>query len=188
MGIVVQEGYIVINVVGPQALEEVLTFQAGVDVIPSFIESYLDKLVIGGDAEKIGRELWEKLAEVLKSSQLGIEKVDLTYAATPPRIDDVREALQKGIIPVAISVDPKTRQALGPEYSVWFDFSDTSRARHIIIAGGTGSGKSFAAKTIITWLAFARPDIRIFIFDDGTYSGLAREFDDPKLFEAVGLP
>ena len=188
MGIAAQEGYIVINVVGPQALEEAMTFQAGVDVIPSFIENYLDKLVVGGDSEKIGRELWEKLAEVLKSSQLGIEKVDLTYAATPPRIDNIRDALQRGIIPVAISVDPKTGQALGPEYSVWFDFSDTSKARHIIIAGGTGSGKSFAAKTIITWLAFARPDMRIFIFDDGTYSGLAKKFDDPKLFEAVGLP
>jgi len=184
-----QHGYVLVRVVGAKELEEVLTFQAGVDTLPSLIYSYLDKATIQGDVEKTSREIWEKLAEILKSSELGVEHVDLRYVGTPPKImpNEVEEKLRSGIIPIALSVDPTTGRALGPEYSVWFDFSDTNKARHIIIAGGTGTGKSFAAKTIITWLA-AFTGIKVFIFDDGTYSGLALPFDNVELFEKVGLP
>jgi len=150
-----QEGYILLRVAGPKELEEVLTFQAGVDTIPSFLEGYLEKVAVKGDLESTSRELWEKLAEILKSSELGVEHVDLSYATPTPRIDpeELPDKLREGIIPVAISVDPRTGEPLGPEYVVFFDFSSTDKARHTIIAGGTGTGNSVAAKTIITWLA-----------------------------------
>ena len=183
-----QQGFIVVKALGEKALREVLTFQAGVDIIPGIFEDYLDKAIIKEEITDLSRQLWEKLAEILKSSALGVEQVDLRFTVKPPHevITSLNECLRKGIIPVAMCIDPATGRILGPEYSVWFDFSDVSKPRHMIIAGGTGTGKSFAAKTIITWLAAFTP-IRVFIFDDGTYSGLALP-NNSDLFEKYGLP
>lgn len=183
-----KEGYIVIDVVG-KGLQEVLTFQAGVDIIPSILEDYLEKAIIGKELSEVSSQIWEKLAEILKSSSLGVTHIDLRYAIKTPKtiLENPERFVTNGVVPVAFCVDPKTGKLLGPEYTIWFDYSDTQKARHTLIAGGTGTGKSFAAKTIVTWLAAFNPDIRFFIFDDGTYSGLALP-GNPELFERYGIP
>jgi len=183
-----QQGYITIKAVS-KGLDEILTFQAGVDVIPKVIEDYLDKAIIKEEITDMSRQLWEKLAEILKSSSLGVTHIDLRYAIKTPKtiLENPERFVTNGVVPVAFCVDPKTGKLLGPEYTIWFDYSDTQKARHTLIAGGTGTGKSFAAKTIVTWLATFNPDIRFFIFDDGTYSGLALP-GNPELFERYGIP
>ena len=115
---------------------------------------------------------------VLSQPVTKTEAVELIPSKELPRPKTPEEAIHKYML-LGQVIDPVGRgRWLGPERNVWLPYGDNSEARHIIVIGKTGAGKTVILKNIAESCALS--GIPVIILDFGNiYSSLLKPNEKP---------